>query len=95
MAKLRSEIATPDFNTFTMPLMAAAGAFGGYLVGTANGASWAGVAGGIIVAALLAIILIKVVPNRATGRLGTAIVLGLGGFILAGLSGLIVGVVLA
>jgi putative spermidine/putrescine transport system permease protein len=93
MAKLRSEIATPDFNTFTLPLMAAAGAFGGYLVGTANGASWAGVAGGIIVAALLAIILIKVVPNRATGRLGTAIVLGLGGFILAGLSGLIVGVI--
>jgi len=93
MAKLKSEIPSPSLTGFTLPLMAGAGVLGGYLVGTANGSPALGVVLGAILSALLGLILIKMVPNRMSGRLGSAVVVGLVGLLLAGISGMLVGAI--
>jgi len=93
MAKIKSEIPNPSLTGFTLPLMAGAGVLGGYLVGTANGSPLTGVLLGAVVSALLGLVLIKMFPNRMSGRLGSAVVVGLAGLSLAGVSGMVVGVI--
>ena len=73
--------------------MAAAGVFGGYLVGTANGGSLIGVIVGAILSAGLGYVLVNMVPNRTMGRLGTTLVLAVAGVLLGGFAGLVVGII--
>ncbi|MGB3179495.1 MAG: ABC transporter permease [Albidovulum sp.] len=94
MSTKKMHVPTPSLTGFTLPLMALAGALGGYLVGTANGNVLLGVIGGAIVAALLAFVLTQYVPARKTGRLLSAAVFGVVGALMAGISGLIVGVII-
>lgn len=93
MTTFRSEIPTPSLTGFVLPLMAVAGALGGYLVGTANHSPLVGVVLGAIFAAALGYGLTTFVPKRVVGRLGSAALLGALGFIFAGFSGFLVGII--
>lgn len=92
MAQFRSEIPTPSLTSFVLPLLAVAGAFGGYLVGTANHNPIMGVLLGALFAAALGYVLNTFVSSRASGRLGSAGLLGILGFVFVGVSGLLVGI---
>ncbi len=91
MAQIRSEIAAPQVTGFVLPLMAAAGAFGGYLVGTSNGSPLAGVVGGAILSAALGLVLANMAPDRRIGRSGSAVIASVAGLLLGGFAGLVVG----
>lgn len=94
MSIARPEIPTPSLMGFTLPIMAIAGAFTGYVVGTAHGTPVPGVVTGIVVAVALGYVLAQFVPDRRIGRLGTAALAGITGMALVGTSGLIAGVLI-
>ncbi|MCU9847299.1 ABC transporter permease subunit [Defluviimonas sp. WL0024] len=94
MSSLHSEIPTPSLTGFTLPLMAAAGLGFGYIVGTANGQPLIGAVAGAVLSAALGYVLASFVPDRRTGRLGTAAVAGIAGFAMAGTSGLVAGAII-
>ncbi|MBC7140849.1 MAG: ABC transporter permease [Rhodobacteraceae bacterium] len=94
MSIARPEIPTPSLMGFTLPIMAIAGAFTGYVVGTAHGTPVPGVVIGIVVAVALGYVLAQFVPDRRIGRLGTAALAGITGMALVGTSGLIAGILI-
>ncbi|WP_347311452.1 ABC transporter permease [Defluviimonas sp. SAOS-178_SWC] len=94
MSIAHAEIPTPSLTGFTLPIMAAAGAFTGYIVGTAHGTQVTGVIGGVVIAVALGYVLAQFIPDRRIGRLGAAILAGIAGMAFAGFSGLIAGVLI-
>jgi putative spermidine/putrescine transport system permease protein len=94
MAIAHPDTPKPSLVAFTLPLMAGAGALLGYVVGTAKGSPFIGVIVGALVCAALGFVLASFVPQRRLGRLGSAVVLGLVGLMMAGFAGLLVGVIL-
>lgn len=76
---------------FYASVVAAFGAFFGVFIGTGQGSTIAGVLGGAILMAALALVLTKVIKNEQAGRWGLAILLAVAGFALADVPGLIIG----
>ncbi|OYX44109.1 MAG: polyamine ABC transporter permease [Rhodobacterales bacterium 32-67-9] len=94
MSIAHPDIPTPSLVGFTLPIMAIAGAFSGYVVGTAHGTPVPGVILGILIAVALGYVLARFVPNRRAGRLGTAALAGIAGLAWVGTSGLIAGILI-
>ena len=78
--------------SFYVSVTAAFGAFFGIFIGTGQGSLIAGVLGGAILMAVLAIVLTKASKNETIGRWATTVLIALGGFALAGLPGLLIGI---
>ena len=78
--------------SFYVSVTAAFGAFFGIFIGTGQGSLLAGVLGGAVLMAVLAIVLTKVIKNETIGRWATTVLIALGGFALAGLPGLLIGI---
>lgn len=78
--------------SFYVSVTAAFGAFFGIFIGTGQGSLIAGVLGGAILMAVLALVLTKVIKNETIGRWATTVLIALGGFALAGLPGLLIGI---
>ncbi len=76
---------------FYVSVVAAFGAFFGVFIGTGQGSMLAGVIGGGILMAAIALFLTKVIKNERMGRWGLTILLALGGLALAGTPGLFIG----
>ncbi len=76
---------------FYVSVVAAFGAFFGVFIGTGQGSMLAGVIGGVILMAAIALFLTKVIKNERMGRWGLTILLALGGLALAGTPGLFIG----
>jgi putative spermidine/putrescine transport system permease protein len=76
---------------FYVPVVAAFGAFFGVFIGTGQGSLLAGVIGGAILMAALAFVLTKIVKDERLGRWGITILLAVGGYLVAGLPGLVIG----
>ncbi|MCX7565809.1 ABC transporter permease [Sulfitobacter sp. F26169L] len=78
--------------TFYVPVVAAFGAFFGVFIGTGQGNLIAGVLGGAILMGALAFILTKLIKNEKAARWGLTLLIALGGFALAGIPGLLIGI---
>jgi len=78
--------------SFYVSVTAAFGAFFGIFIGTGQGNLIAGVLGGAILMAALALVLTKVIKNETIGRWAITVLLALGGFALAGIPGLLIGI---
>ncbi len=94
MSIAHPQFPTPSLMGFTLPIMAIAGAFTGYVVGTAHGTPVPGVLLGIVVTVALGFVLAQFVSDRRIGRLGTAALAGIAGLAFVGTSGLIAGVLI-
>ncbi|MFV0513699.1 MAG: ABC transporter permease [Jhaorihella sp.] len=77
--------------SFYVPMVAAAGAVAGLLVGTAQGNALAGILGGAVVMAAIAFVATRMLDNERAVRWGLTILAGAAGAALAGLSGAVVG----
>jgi putative spermidine/putrescine transport system permease protein len=77
---------------FYVPVVAAFGAFFGIFIGTGNGNLLAGVVGGALLMAALAFILTKLVKDERAGRWGITVLIAAGGYVMAGIPGLLMGV---
>ncbi|MWD26306.1 ABC transporter permease subunit [Aquicoccus sp. SCR17] len=79
--------------SFWLPVVAAAGAFAGIFVGTANGSTLAGVLGGAILVGLLGFLAIEMLgrPMEKTVRWAIVALFVVGGFLLGGIPGAVVG----
>ncbi|MBK0326074.1 ABC transporter permease [Rhodobacteraceae bacterium F11138] len=77
--------------SFYLPVTAAAGAFAGLLVGTSQGAPWAGVLYGAGLMALISLILTRVLPSEKAGRWTLVALFLIGGYAMAGFPGAVVG----
>ena len=79
--------------SFTLPVVAAAGAFAGMFVGAAQGSTLLGILGGAIVMAALAFLATEVLDDAQEKlfRWGLLAVFALAGLLAAGIPGLIVG----
>jgi putative spermidine/putrescine transport system permease protein len=78
--------------SFYVSVTVAFGAFFGIFIGTGQGNLIAGVLGGAILMAALALVLTKVIKNETIGRWAITVLLALGGFALAGIPGLLIGI---
>ncbi len=79
--------------SFSIPVLAATGAFAGFFVGTAQGATLMGVIGGAVVLAVLSFIALSLLDEtqeRAVRR-GIIALMGLAGLVFGGLPALVVG----
>jgi putative spermidine/putrescine transport system permease protein len=94
MSIAHPEIPQPSLMGFTLPLMAAAGLGFGYVVGTAHGAPFLGLLVGAALGAVLGYVLVSFVPDRKTGRIGSAVVAAVAGFVLSGFAGAVVGAII-
>ncbi len=94
MSIARAEIPTPSLMGFTLPIMAIVGAMAGYVAGTAHGATLEGVIIGALISVVLGYVLAEFVPNRRMGRIGAAVLIGAAGLVVAGVSGVIAGVLM-
>ena len=94
MATLAPEIPTPSLTGFTLPLNAVAGALLGYVVGTSKGNILMGVVLGAVFATALAFVLVQFVPQRRIGRLLSAVIIGIAGFVIGGFAGLLAGAII-
>ena len=89
MAALTPISRTP--NSFYVPVVAAAGAFAGLLVGTAQGSSFFGVLAGAALMALAAFLMTNVMSNESIARWGLTLIGLICGFLLGGLPGAVIG----
>lgn len=78
--------------TFYVSVVAAFGAFFGIFIGTGQGNLILGLLGGAILMGTLAFVLTTMVKNERASRWGLTLLITLGGFALAGLPGLLIGV---
>ncbi|MBY6115027.1 ABC transporter permease [Mameliella alba] len=78
---------------FAAPVVGAAGAFAGVFVGAANGSVLLGIAGGLVILAALAFVILEVLEPKLEKAVKWAMVLGfaIAGFLFAQLPGLVVG----
>ncbi|SFU14088.1 ABC transporter permease [Sedimentitalea nanhaiensis] len=77
--------------SFYVPVVAAAGAFAGLLVGTSQGSSVLGVVVGAALMGVVALLLTQVLGNEKIGRWGLFGLLLIAGIFMAGIPGAIVG----
>jgi putative spermidine/putrescine transport system permease protein len=77
--------------SFYVPVTAAAGAFAGLFIGTAQGSTALGVIGGAAVMALLALIMTRLVSSERAARWGLIVAMAIAGFRLGAIPGLIMG----
>lgn len=87
---------TPIFRTpvsFYVPVVAAAGAFAGLLVGTAQGSSLLGIICGAVLMGALAFLITQVVKAESPARWALVILLAVAGFATGGLPAGIIGAV--
>jgi len=78
--------------SFYVSVTAAFGAFFGIFVGTGNSNLFAGIAGGAILMTVLALVLTLVIKNERLGRWAIILLIALGGYFMAGIPGLLMGV---
>ena len=79
--------------SFTLPVLAAAGAFAGIFVGAANGSSLLGIVAGAVIMAAIGFLVVSVLgeSNEKPARWGLIAVFAAVGFLLGGVPGLVVG----
>jgi putative spermidine/putrescine transport system permease protein len=77
--------------SFYVPVVAAAGAFVGLFVGTAQGSSLLGIVLGAVLMGAAAWAMTSFIDNRKAARWGLAILLGIAGFLLGGFPALVIG----
>ena len=77
--------------SFYVPVVAAAGAFAGLLVGTAQGSSLLGIVLGAVLMAAVAFVLTQVIKAEQAGRWGLVVLLAIVGFAMGGLPAGIIG----
>ena len=77
--------------SFFVPVVAAAGAFAGLLVGTAQGNSILGVLVGAVLMAAVAFVCTQVIKNEKMCRWGLALIFLAGGFAIGGLPAAVIG----
>lgn len=77
--------------SFYMPVVAAAGAFAGLLVGTSQGNSLIGVLVGAVLMGAVAFVLTQLVGKEQLGRWGLVLLLMIAGFAMGGLPGAVIG----
>lgn len=82
-----------DFTHFVLPLMALAGAGFGFLVGTANDASFTGVVIGAVCGVALAWGLVSFVPSKRIGIAAATVIFAIVGMMIAGTGGVVGGLV--
>lgn len=82
-----------DLTRFVFPLMALAGAVFGFLVGTANNASFIGVVIGAVCGVALAWGLISFVPSKRIGIAAATVLFAIVGLMIAGTGGVVGGLV--
>ena len=82
--------AKPDLMSFTLPVVAGAGAFFGLVLGTSFGSSLLGLAAGAVIGAVTAFILVSFLPPKQ-GRLAAVAVYAIVGLLLAGIKGAVGG----
>ena len=78
---------------FYVPVVAAAGAFAGLFVGTAQGSGLLGIVIGALTMGALAFILTQLIKKETIARWGSVILLAVIGFILGGVPMLVLGVI--
>ena len=78
--------------SFYVPVVAAFGAFFGIFIGTGQGSLITGVLAGAILMAIVAFVLTKVIKNERAGRWAVTALVAAGGFALAGIPGLLIGI---
>jgi putative spermidine/putrescine transport system permease protein len=77
--------------SFYVPVVAAAGAFAGLIVGTAQGSSLIGLVLGAAILAMVAVVTTRFVPNERAARWFVFALFAIAGFALGGLVGAIIG----
>ncbi len=77
--------------TFYVPVVAAAGAFAGLFVGTAQGSGLLGIIAGAALMAVLALAMTRVIENEKTMRWAIAALFLAGGYLLGGIPGAVMG----
>ncbi len=77
--------------SFYVPVVAAAGAFAGLLVGTAQGQSLLGLVGGAVALAIIALVITQLISNEKVSRWGLTLLMLVGGFMIGGLPGGVIG----
>ncbi|MBJ6372084.1 ABC transporter permease [Sedimentitalea arenosa] len=77
--------------SFYVPVVAAAGAFAGLLVGTAQGQSLLGLVGGAVALAIIALVITQLMDNEKASRWGLTLLMLVGGFMIGGLPGGVIG----
>lgn len=77
---------------FYVSVVAAFGAFFGIFIGTGQGSLILGMLGGAILMGVLAFVLTTMVNNERLSRWGLTLLVALGGFALAGIPGLLIGI---
>lgn len=77
--------------SFFVPVVAAAGAFAGLLVGTSQGSSFIGILVGAVLMGALAFVMTKLIGNEKLCRWGLTIALVMVGFAMGGLPAAIIG----
>jgi len=77
--------------SFYVPVVAAAGAVAGLLVGTAQGASLLGVVLGAVLLAAAAFVMTKIIKVENPSRWGLVVILAVIGFFLGGIPAMIIG----
>jgi putative spermidine/putrescine transport system permease protein len=78
--------------SFYVPVVAAAGAFAGLLVGTAQDNSLLGVISGAVLLAVIALIITRAMGNERAARWGLVLLMLIAGYIFGGLPGAVIGV---
>ncbi|MGD9295233.1 MAG: ABC transporter permease [Roseobacter sp.] len=78
--------------SFYVPVVAAAGAFAGLFVGTAQDSTLLGIVLGAVLMGAAAFVLTKVVKAENAGRWGLVVLLAIAGFLLGGLAAGLIGV---
>ncbi|WP_299779832.1 ABC transporter permease [uncultured Roseobacter sp.] len=77
--------------SFYVPVVAAAGAVAGLLVGTAQGSSLIGIIGGAILLGAIAFLLTQIIKAEAPGRWALTALFAVAGFLMGGLAAGIIG----
>jgi putative spermidine/putrescine transport system permease protein len=77
--------------SFYVPVVAAAGAFAGLLVGTAQGQSLLGLVGGAVALAIIALVITQLISNEKASRWGLTLLMLVGGSMIGGLPGGVIG----
>ncbi|TMM52533.1 ABC transporter permease [Sulfitobacter sabulilitoris] len=77
--------------SFYVPVVAAAGAFAGLFVGTAQGSGLLGIVVGAIAMGALAYVLTQIIKSETPSRWGTVVLLAVVGYFLGGLPAMVIG----
>ena len=77
--------------TFYVPVVAAAGAFAGLFIGTAQGSGLLGIVAGAALLAVLALAATRLLDNERAVRWGIVVLFTIGGFLIGSTPGLILG----